>query len=97
MQEFKFQGKAAVAFAAILVLIGVAILLFTAYLAYQEYLGIHSSVFGSPNAENVTAMVNALVPKILYYGVRLAFLSILVWIGSIFTFRGVQMLGGKTK
>ncbi len=91
------QRKAEVVFAAILVIIGVGILLFSAYSAYQEYVAIHSSVFGTSNAGNVTAMVNALVPKILYYGVRLAFLSIIVWVGSILTFRGVQMLGGKTK
>jgi len=80
----------------LLVVIGISIMIFSGFLAYKEYNEITRQSI--PSLTSIEDLVSEVTPIILYYGLRLAFLSVMVWIGSILLYRGIQLMmkfGGK--
>jgi len=80
----------------LLVVIGISIMIFSGLLAYKEYNEITKQSI--PSLTSIEDLVSEVTPIILYYGLRLAFLSVMVWIGSILLYRGIQLMmkfGGK--
>jgi len=74
----------------LLVVVGLAVLIFSGILAYKEYNTITKETL--PKLNSIEDLVSDVTPLILYYGLRLAFLSIMIWIGSILLYRGIQLL-----
>ena len=77
----------------IVLFVGVAVLLFTLYNAYQFLLDV-PHIGGSQDL--MTLFGNALAPLIMY-AIRALYLGIMGWIGSILTRRGVQIITGVPK
>jgi len=74
----------------LLVVVGLAVLIFSGILAYKEYNTLTKETL--PKLNSIEDLVSDVTPLILYYGLRLAFLSIMIWIGSILLYRGIQLL-----
>ena len=72
----------------ILLIIGVAVLLFTCILAFQLLMGFED-ILGSSDLVNFFG--EALAP-LISYAIRALYLGVMGWIGSILTRRGVQIL-----
>jgi len=80
----------------LLVIIGLFVMMYSGLLAYKEYNEITRQSI--PSLTSIEDLVSEVTPIILYYGLRLAFLSVMVWIGSILLYRGIQLMmkfGGK--
>ncbi|MCD6503067.1 MAG: hypothetical protein DRN30_00035 [Thermoplasmata archaeon] len=90
MSESDKEATFRIGLTILLVVVGLAVLIFSGILAYKEYNTITKETL--PKLNSIEDLVSDVTPLILYYGLRLAFLSIMIWIGSILLYRGIQLL-----
>lgn len=90
MSESDKEAMFRIGLTILLVVIGLSVLIFSGFLAYKEYNAITKEAI--PKLSNIEDLISDVTPIILYYGLRLAFLSVLIWVGSILLYRGIQLL-----
>ena len=90
MSESDKEATFRIGLTILLVVVGLAVLIFSGILAYKEYNTLTKETL--PKLNSIEDLVSDVTPLILYYGLRLAFLSIMIWIGSILLYRGIQLL-----
>ncbi|MEM0021549.1 MAG: hypothetical protein QW039_03190 [Fervidicoccaceae archaeon] len=74
----------------ILIASGIFLIFFAAYLAYSDYKTYAPSVIGS----NVNDVLSSVISSLLVLAMKLGYLGILVWGGSLVTKYGIQLLLG---
>ena len=71
----------------IVLFIGVALLIFTFFIAYQFLIGVLEIA-----AEGLMSLFEKALASLISYAIRALYLGIMGWIGSILTRRGVQTI-----
>lgn len=79
----------------IIILVGIALIIFAAYLAYSDYKTYNPQLQQSP--QDVGSVLSSVISSLLVLAMKLGYLGILVWGGSLITKYGVQLLLGLRK
>ena len=83
-----------------ILIVGIALLLFTFWQAFlllgemspQEF----RQIFSQASSKSLESVVEVAVSLLVYVALRVTYLGIMAWVGSLVSMRGVQILVSKT-
>jgi len=75
----------------IIISIGIALILFAAYLAYSDY-KTYSPQLQFQQTSDVNGLLSSTITSLLVLAMKLGYLGILVWGGSLIMKYGIQLL-----
>ncbi|HEU98161.1 MAG: hypothetical protein ACP5I2_04795 [Fervidicoccaceae archaeon] len=79
----------------IVIAVGIGLILFAAYLAYSDYRTYSPQL--SQSSQDVGSVLSSVISSLLVLAMKLGYLGILVWGGSLITKYGIQLLSGSKK
>ena len=77
----------------ILIILGIALVLLGAYLAYEAYMTYKPLI---PKSPNLTVTLTSSMYELLNLVIKIGFLAIVIWAGSILLTKGVNILVRST-